>query len=132
MTSYNVEIVTPIREIKLDDVIYLRCPGLNGSFGVMKNHREGIFALSVGEIKVTKNGKNEYFATGGGFAEIIDDSVKLLVESLEKSNEIDLDRANKSFERAKKRKTKKDSDLNEARVEASLARALNRLKISKR
>ena len=132
MTSYNVEIVTPIREIKLDDVIYLRCPGLDGSFGVMKNHREGIFALSVGEIKVTKNGKNEYFATGGGFAEIIDDSVKLLVESLEKSNEIDLDRANKSFERAKKRKTKKDSDLNEARVEASLARALNRLKISKR
>ncbi len=132
MTSYNVEIVTPIREIKLDDVIYLRCPGLNGSFGVMKNHREGIFALSVGEIKVTKNGKNEYFATGGGFAEIIDDSVKILVESLEKSNEIDLDRANKSFERAKKRKTKKDSDLNEARVEASLARALNRLKISKR
>ena len=132
MTSYNVEIVTPIREIKLDDVIYLRCPGLNGSFGVMKNHKEGIFALSVGEIKVTKNGKNEYFATGGGFAEIIDDSIKLLVESLEKSNEIDLDRANKSFERAKKRKTKKDSDLNEARVEASLARALNRLKISKR
>ena len=132
MTSYNVEIVTPIREIKLDDVIYLRCPGLDGSFGVMKNHREGIFALSVGEIKVTKNGKNEYFATGGGFAEIIDDSVKILVESLEKSNEIDLDRANKSFERAKKRKTKKDSDLNEARVEASLARALNRLKISKR
>ena len=132
MTSYNVEIVTPIREIKLDDVIYLRCPGLDGSFGVMKNHREGIFALSVGEIKVTKNGKNEYFATGGGFAEIIDDSVKILVESLEKSNEIYLDRANKSFERAKKRKTKKDSDLNEARVEASLARALNRLKISKR
>ena len=132
MTSYNVEIVTPIREIKLDDVIYLRCPGLDGSFGVMKNHREGIFALSVGEIKVTQNGKNEYFATGGGFAEIIDDSVKILVESLEKSNEIDLDRANKSFERAKKRKTKKDSDLNEARVEASLARALNRLKISKR
>ena len=132
MTSYNVEIVTPIREIKLDDVIYLRCPGLNGSFGVMKNHREGIFALSVGEIKVTQNGKNEYFATGGGFAEIIDDSVKILVESLEKSNEIDLDRANKSFERAKKRKTKQDSDLNEARVEASLARALNRLKISKR
>ena len=132
MNSYNVEIVTPIREIKLDDVAYLRCPGLDGSFGVMSNHREGVIALSVGEIKVTQNGQDEYFATGGGFAEIVDDSVKLLVESLEKSNEIDSERANQSLERAKTRKINKDSELTEARIDASLARALNRLQISKR
>ncbi len=132
MNSYNVEIVTPIREIKLDDVAYLRCPGLDGSFGVMSNHREGVIALSVGEIKVTQNGQDEYFATGGGFAEIVDDSVRLLVESLEKSNEIDSERASQSLERAKTRKIKKDSELNEARIDASLARALNRLQISKR
>ena len=65
-------------------------------------------------------------------AEIVDDSVKLLVESLERSNEIDSERANQSLERAKKRKIKKDSELNDARIEASLARALNRLQISKR
>ena len=132
MGSYNVNIVTPIREIKLDDVSYLRCPGLDGSFGVMKNHREGIFALSVGEVKVTQNGRDEYFATSGGFAEIINDSVKLLVESLEKSNEIDADRASKSLERAQERKIEQDSELNEIRIKASLARALNRLRISKR
>ncbi len=132
MNSYNVEIVTPIRELKLSDVDYMRCPGLDGSFGVMKNHRNGVFALAVGELKLTKNGKDEYFATGGGFAEIMDDSVKLLVESLEKSNEIDKDRANKSLERAQKRKIKEDSSLNQNRVEASLLRALNRLRISKR
>ena len=127
-----MEIVTPIREIKLGDVSYLRCPGLDGSFGVMRNHREGIFALSVGEVKVTQNGKDEYFATSGGFAEILNDSVKLLVESLERSNEIDADRANKSFERAQERRIKQDSELNETRIEASLVRALNRLRISKR
>jgi F-type H+-transporting ATPase subunit epsilon len=132
MNSYNVKIVTPIREIKLGDVSYLRCPGLDGSFGVMRNHREGIFALSVGEVKVTQNGKDEYFATSGGFAEILNDSVKLLVESLERSNEIDADRANKSFERAQERRIKQDSELNETRIEASLVRALNRLRISKR
>ena len=132
MNTYNIEIVTPIRELKIDNVVYLRCPGLDGSFGVMKNHREGIFALSVGEIKVTQNGKDEYFSTGGGFAEVIDDSIKLLVESLERSSEIDLDRADRSLERAEKRKAEKESGLNVARLEASLARALNRLKISKR
>ena len=132
MATYNVEIVTPIQDIRLVDVSYLRCPGLDGSFGVMSNHRDGIFALSVGEIKVTQNGKDEYYATGGGFAEILDDSVKLLVESLEKSNEIDADRANNSLERAQQRKTDQDSELNEARIDASLVRALNRLRVSKR
>ena len=132
MSSYTVEIVTPIKDVILDNVSYLRCPGLDGAFGVKRKHREGVFALSIGELKIKKNGKNEYFAVGGGFAEILNDSVKLLVESLEKSNEIDLDRVNKSIERAKKRKTKRDSELNEARINASISRAINRLKISKR
>jgi len=132
MNSYNVEIVTPIKDVILDNVSYLRCPGLDGSFGVMNKHREGVFALSIGELKIKKNGKDEYFAIGGGFAEILNDSVKLLVESLEKSNEIDLDRVNKSMERAKKRKIKRDSEINESRINASMARAINRLKISKR
>ena len=132
MTSYNVEIVTPIRELKIQDVSYLRCPGLDGSFGIMNNHREGIFALSVGEIKVFQDGKSKYYATGGGFAEIYNDSVKLLVESLEKSNEIDSDRANSSLKRAQQRKTEQNSEINDARVEASLTRALNRLRVSKR
>ena len=132
MNSYNVEIVTPIREWKFENVGYLRCPGLDGSFGVMKKHRGGVFALSIGEIKITKNGKEQYFATGGGFAEILDNSVKLLVESLEKSNEIDSKRASKSLERAKQRKREQGSELNEARIEASLVRAINRLRISKR
>ena len=132
MATYNVDIVTPIQDLALSDVSYLRCPGLDGSFGVMSNHRDGIFALSVGEIKVTQNGKDEYYATGGGFAEIVNDSVKLLVESLEKSNEIDEGRASESLKRAQQRKTDQDSEMNVARIEASLVRALNRLSVSKR
>tara|TARA_B100000029_G_scaffold47564_1_gene43650 strand:+ start:180 stop:578 length:399 start_codon:yes stop_codon:yes gene_type:complete len=132
MATYNVDIVTPIREIKLENVSYLRCPGLDGSFGIMNNHREGIFALSVGEIKVSQNGKDEYYASGGGFAEILSSSVKLLVESLEKSSEIDTSRANKSLERAQQRKNEQNSELNDVRIEASLSRALNRLRVSKR
>ena len=132
MRSYTVEIVTPIKDVRVENVSYLRCPGLDGSFGVMNKHREGIFALSIGELKIKKNDKDEYFAIGGGFAEIFKDSVKLLVESLEKSNEIDFDRANDSFKRAQQRKTEQNSEINDARVEASLVRALNRLRVSKR
>ena len=132
MSSFNLEIVTPIRELDEEQVNYVRCPGLDGSFGLMANHREGIIALTVGEIKVTREGKNEFLATSGGFAEIMKDNVKLLVESVEKSSEIDADRAEKSLERATTRKTEKATALDEARIEASLARAINRLRVSKR
>ncbi len=132
MSSFNLDIVTPIRELKIGTVSYVRCPGIDGQFGIMDNHREGIFGLNVGELKIVQNGKDKYFATGGGFAEIVNNSVKLLVESIESSKEINIDRAQESFERAKTRKTKDDPDTNFARAEASLMRALNRLRVSKR
>ena len=129
---FNLEIVTPIRALDKGQVGYVRCPGMDGSFGIMANHQEGIFALSVGEIKLTRNGKDEFLATGGGFAEIIGHTVKLLVESVEKSSEIDEKRAEKSLDRAKARKSEQDPELNQVRIEASLTRALNRLRVSKR
>ena len=98
MNMFNLEIVTPIRALDEGQVGYVRCPGLDGSFGIMANHQEGIFALSVGEIKLTRNGKDEFLATGGGFAEIMGHTVKLLVESVEKSSEIDEKRAEKSLD----------------------------------
>jgi len=132
MQLFNLDIVTPIKEVKLGEINYLRCPGIDGSFGIMNKHREGIIALTIGEIKIKKDGKSEYYATGGGFAEILDNSVKLIVESVEKSSDIDSDRAQRSLDRANQRKIEKDSEINNIRVEASLLRALNRLRVSKR
>ena len=132
MNNFNLEIVTPIRELDEGQVSYIRCPGLDGSFGVMASHREGIIALTVGEIKVTRDGKDEYLATSGGFAEIMNDKVKLLVESVETVSEIDAERAENSLERATQRKSEQNSEMDDIRIEASLLRAINRLRISKR
>ena len=98
----------------------------------MSNHREGIIALNIGEIKVRKDDRDHYYASGKGFAEIFDNKVKLLVESIEKSSEIDVKRAKSSLERAKSRKSENDPQLNLARLDASLTRALMRLTISNR
>jgi F-type H+-transporting ATPase subunit epsilon len=132
MSNFNLEIVTPIRELDEGQVTYVRCPGLDGSFGVMANHREGIIALAVGEIKVIRNGKDEFLATSGGFAEIMDDKMKLLVESVETASEIDANRAEKSLERATQRKSEHNSEMDETRIDASLMRAINRIRVSKR
>ena len=132
MKTFSVEIVTPINSISEQNVRYVRCPGLDGSFGVLKNHREGIIALGVGEVKIENENSVEWYATSGGFAEITSDKIELLLESIEKSNDIDVKRATKSIERAKKRMIEPQDKIDSVRLEASLARAINRLKVSKK
>ncbi|MEC9377155.1 MAG: ATP synthase F1 subunit epsilon [Candidatus Neomarinimicrobiota bacterium] len=132
MNTIQLEIVTPTHVLDEGQVSYVRCPGFGGSFGVMANHIKGIIALDIGEIKVTKNGQDEYLSTSGGYAEIRENRLEVLVESVEKSREIDTERAEMSIERAKKREKESDSEYDETRLGASLARAFNRLQVSKR
>ncbi|MEC7746812.1 MAG: ATP synthase F1 subunit epsilon [Candidatus Neomarinimicrobiota bacterium] len=132
MSTFQFEIVTPTRILDKGQVSYVRCPGMDGSFGVMANHLEGIIALSIGEIKVTIDGKEEYLATSGGYTEITDEKMQLLVESVEESDEIDTDRAKRSLERAQVRKEKHSPEIDGARVEVSLYRALIRLRVARR
>tara|TARA_B100001245_G_C22840717_1_gene404192 strand:+ start:486 stop:884 length:399 start_codon:yes stop_codon:yes gene_type:complete len=132
MNEFPLEIVTPIKLVDEGGVDYVRCPGLDGSFGVMANHQNAIIALGIGEIKVTQNKKDYYLATSGGFAEITKDKVQLLVETVERSGEIDSNRAEESLNRAKMRKEDNKGELDQARMDISMTRAMNRLKVSQR
>ena len=132
MKAFSVEIVTPIKVLNQESVKYIRCPGIDGSFGIMKNHREGVFALDIGEIKIETIRNTEWFSTSGGFVEVTSEKVELLLESIEKSNEIDIKRATESLERAKNRKKNSQEKVDGVRLDASLSRAMNRLRVSKR
>lgn len=131
MSVFTLEIVTPTRILEAGEVSYVRCPGTDGSFGVMSGHREAVIVLDVGEIKVTQGGKDSFYATSGGFAEITKEKVQLLVETVEKADEIDSSRAETSLTRAKGLVSKRDGS-DSKRAEAALFRAVNRLRVSKR
>ena len=132
MSKFRLEIVTPTKLMDEGNVDYIRCPGLDGSFGVMANHQNAIIALGIGEIKVTQNKKEHYFATSGGFAEIEKEKVQLLVETVERSEEINSNRAEESLNRVKMRKKDAKGELDQARMDVSMTRAVNRLKVSQR
>ena len=131
MSAYTLEIVTPTRILEAGEVSYVRCPGIDGSFGVMSGHREAVIGLDVGEIKVTQGGKDLFYATSGGFAEITKEKVQLLVETVEKADEIDFSRAEASLTRAKGLVSRRDGS-DSKRAKAALFRAVNRLRVSKR
>ena len=132
MSEFHLEIVTPTKLVDEGMVEYIRCPGLDGSFGVMAHHRSAIIGLGIGEIKVTQNKKYYYLATSGGFAEITENKVQLLVETVERSGEIDSNRAEESLNRANMRKEENKGELDQARMDISMTRAMNRLKVSNR
>ena len=131
MATFSIEIVTPTRVITEENVSYLRCPGVDGSFGVMAGHTDGIIALSVGEVKVEVGNKEKWIATSGGFADISSEKVLLLLETAEQSFEIDVERAKMAMKRAKDRIDGKGK-IDVFRAEAALIRAINRLKIANR
>jgi F-type H+-transporting ATPase subunit epsilon len=133
MSTFNLDVVTPTRNLEEMVVSYVRCPGLNGSFGIMANHQEGIFSLDVGEIMIKTKSETKYLSTSGGFAEIVNDGVSILVETVESASDIDIPRAEAALQRARDRESSSDREnLDQVRLENSLSRALNRLRVAKR
>ena len=128
--TFQLDIVTPTHVISEGQVEYLRAPSTDGLFGVQGGHATATILLDIGEIKVTKEGKEFYYATNGGFADVRPESVMLLVETAEKVSDIDKERAESALKRAKKQLNDNEADL--ARAKASIARARNRLKITDR
>ena len=128
--TFQLDIVTPTNVISEGQVEYLRAPSIEGLFGIMGGHAVATILMDIGEIKVTKGGKEFSYATNGGFADIRPESVMLLVETAEKIIDIDKDRAEKALKRAENRL--RDNTYNINRAKAAIDRSRNRLKIIKR
>ena len=126
--TFQLDIITPAKVISVGQVEYLRAPATEGLFGVQAGHAPATITMGIGEIKVTQNGKELFYATNGGFADINTEGVLLLVETVEDANSIDKKRASESGERAKS--LLKDSSNDLERAQAALNRAKNRLKVA--
>jgi len=128
--TFDLNIITPTKTINEEKVEYLRAPSYDGLFGVKIGHANSTMALNVGEIKVVKNGKETFYSSSSGFADITNNKVEILVETIELSSEIDKNRAQDAASRAKQRLN--DKKMDQTRSMLSLQKAINRLKVSKR
>ncbi len=88
MSTFQLDIVTPESLIFSGKVSGVKIPGSNGSFSVLHNHAPLISSLSQGDLEVTEESGNKLsFLTKGGVAEVIDNKVTILVESVLKGME---------------------------------------------
>lgn len=127
----HLEIVTPFGEAFAEEVNSCVVPGVNGQFQILKNHAAVLSSITTGAIKVqTAKDLEKVFATSGGFCEVRDNKIKIIVESAEEANSISLERAEKAKIRAEERIKNKVEGLDELRAKLALGRAINRIKVA--
>lgn len=128
----EVEIVTPRRQLFAGEVDMITLPGVDGQMGVLRNHAPLLTILDIGEIVLHHPGGGEdYIAVGGGVVEVRPNKVIVLARSAEQAEEIDIERAQASLERAQE--SIKNRPAEERRpVELALQRSRVRLKVAAR
>tara|TARA_Y100000994_G_C15548125_1_gene382889 strand:+ start:384 stop:644 length:261 start_codon:yes stop_codon:yes gene_type:complete len=80
-SSFQIDIITPIENINIGVSEYLRAPNLDGLFGVKARHASSIISIGSGEIKITQKGKEKFYSTTGGYADVKPEGVVLILET---------------------------------------------------
>ncbi|MCF6290258.1 MAG: F0F1 ATP synthase subunit epsilon [Desulfobacterales bacterium] len=130
----KLEVVTPRGAILNRDVDIVTAPGYGGEFGVLANHAPFLSTIKIGTMAYRDGSEAQELMISGGFCEVSGNKVTFLVESAEAGHEIDVDRAMAAKDRAEKRLAaaqQKQEEINRARAEAALQRALHRLRVAK-
>lgn len=79
----NLEILTPEKKLYSGEVYGVQLPGISGLFEVLEKHAPLISALKEGKLKVIKDKSfNDvvFFHIQGGFVEVLNNKVTVLVE----------------------------------------------------
>ena len=128
----HLELVTPDHLVVRDSVLAVSLPGADGYLGILPGHAPLLSELKAGELSYTLGTLTHYLFVSWGFAEVLPDRVIVLVESSEKPEEIDVDRAERARRRAEERLKHSDPEVDAARAQRALERAMGRLAIAAR
>jgi F-type H+-transporting ATPase subunit epsilon len=126
----RLRIVTPVKTTLDAPVDMVIMKAIDGELGVMRDHEPLATVLDKGVLRYFDDEKIGLIALFGGMAEITGDQVVVLADIAEKPEEIDAERARRAEERARRRLTEKQADLDEQRAKAALRKALVRQEVT--
>lgn len=118
--TFQLEIATPERLLVQERVTEAQIPALGGMIGVLPEHAPLLSEMGVGQLSYTGGEGRRTLFVSGGWLQILQNHVRVLTDRAEKTNEIDVARAEASLKRAQER-------LNQPAA-IDVARALNAMK----
>ena len=132
MKTFSLKIISSDKIFYEGPCQYLTVPAPDGQKGVLPHHENMVIAVDPGERHFkTPDGEWVTAAVSMGFAEIMNNRVSVLVNTAERPEDIDVKRAEEAKERAEERLRQKQSIQEYHLSQASLARAMARLKASR-
>jgi len=130
MKKINMTVLTPDRpllsNVEVDSIVI---PAFEGEMGILPDHAPIVVQLKEGILKYTVSGVNEFLSVFWGFAYVKNNEVVILTEMSELMKEINEERARQEFQKAKDAITMKGADMDMDTAQASLKKALVRMKL---
>ncbi|MCI2049127.1 MAG: ATP synthase F1 subunit epsilon [Lachnospiraceae bacterium] len=132
--TFTLRLLAANREVYNGRAICLIIPATDhGEVGILAHHEDMIVAVESGEMDYqTPDEKWHHFAVSRGTVQVANNRVTALVLTAETPEEIDERRAEEAKARALEAMRQKQSINEYNRTQASLARALSRLKVKEK
>lgn len=104
MNTFSLSILSPEKRLLVDEqVSSVLLTSVQGEIEILPNHADMIAGLESGKfIYKAKDGKNTTGFISSGFVNVESGKVKVLAETIELANEIDVGRAKRAQETAQK------------------------------
>ena len=126
----------PVHILAADEPFYegpcqsLSVPTTTGMYGVLAHHTNVILAIVPGTLRYRCEGQEEKLAAvSAGLMKVENGEVLILVDSAERPEEIDANRAKEAADRAKEELLQKKSIQEYHMAQANLSRAVSRLRV---
>ncbi|MFO5494535.1 MAG: ATP synthase F1 subunit epsilon [Cuspidothrix sp.] len=121
--TLTVRVIAPDKTVwdaQADEVIL---PSTTGQLGILSGHAPLLTALDTGVMRVraSKNTSWQAIALLGGFAEVDQDEVIILVNGAERGDVIQLEEARTAFNEAQNRLNQVNSEDRQAQIQATQA-----------
>lgn len=132
--TINIRIIAPDRTVWDADAEEVILPSSTGQLGILTGHIPLLTALDIGVMRVRVDKDWIPIVLLGGFAEVENDIITILVNGVEEASEIDLEEAENNLEEAnlmlahaetKKEKIEATQNIRKARARVQAATVLN-------
>lgn len=133
MESFQVHILAADRTFYEGPCVSLTISTSDGELGIWANHSPMIAAVQPGTLRYRVPGQEtQIAAVSPGMVKVEKNEVVVLVDSVERPEEIDAARARREADQAREAILQKKSRQEYQIAQSNLARALNRLRVSSR
>lgn len=133
MEIFQVHILAADKNFYEGPCVSLTIPTSDGEQGILAHHSDMIAAILPGLLRYqTPDGPVRLAAVSSGMVKIEQNDVLVLVDSVERPEEIDAARARREADEAREAMLQKKSRQEYQLAQATLARAMNRLRVKAR